>query len=311
MQKKYALVLHGGAGVIPKTIAQDIIDDHNQGLESALTVGLAILKEGGTALDSVEATVKALEDHPRFNAGKGAVFNHDAGHEMDASIMDGQSLACGAVSALTSRKNPIQVARLVMEKTPHVYLGGSGAEAFADACGLERMDSSYFFDQYRYDQFLKARDQGIIALDHNKFDEKNEIKKKGTVGAVAFDQFGNLAAATSTGGMTNKQFGRIGDSPIIGSGTYANNATAGISCTGDGEEYIRHVVAYDIHAQMMYQGKSLKASAYKTVHETLPVDSGGIIAIDSNGDIVMDYNTIGMFRAWASSDGTFEVRIWE
>lgn len=311
MKKKYALVLHGGAGVIPKTIEQAIIDDHIDGLSLALKVGKTVLENGGTALDAVEETVKALEDHPKFNAGKGAVFNHKAEHEMDASIMDGSNLKCGAVSALLSRKNPIQVARLVMEKSNHVYLGGLGAEEFADECGLEKMDKSYFFDQYRYDQFLQAKDQGIVALDHNKFDEKNEIKKKGTVGAVALDSFGNIAAATSTGGMTNKKFGRIGDSPVIGAGTYANNLSAGISCTGDGEEYLRHVVAYDVHAQMIYQNKTLKEAAHKTIHSTLPEDSGGLIAIDLNGNIIMDFNTIGMFRAWADSNGEEAVRIWE
>jgi beta-aspartyl-peptidase (threonine type) len=308
---KFAIALHGGAGVIPKSIDQELIDIHYDGLTHALIVGETILKNGGTALDAVEATVKALEDNPKFNAGKGAVFSHTGDHEMDASIMDGSNLKCGAVSQLTSRKNPIQVARLVMEKTNHVYLGSDGAEAFAEECGLEKMDADYFFDQYRYDQFLQAKDQGVVALDHNKFDDKNQIKKKGTVGAVALDSFGNIAAATSTGGMTNKKFGRIGDSPIIGAGTFADNSTCAISCTGDGEEFIRNVVAYDVHSQIKYQKKSLKDAVAFTIHKTLDDDIGGLIAVNQNGQIVMDFNTIGMFRAWSDSKGDRGVKIWE
>lgn len=311
MKKRYAIALHGGAGVIPKSIDPAISEEYLNGLRNALEAGKAILDKNGSALDAVEATVTELENNVKFNAGKGAVFTHNEEHEMDASIMDGANLKCGAVAALTDRKNPIHIARLVMEKTVHVFLAGKGAEEFADEENIAKVDPSYFYDAYRYEQLQRAKVAGISTLDHSNLGDKNEIRKKGTVGAVAYDCNGNLAAATSTGGMTNKKFGRIGDSAIIGAGNYANNETAAISCTGDGEEFIRHVVAYDIHSQMKYQNKSLKAAVHRTVHQTLARDSGGLIAIDRAGNIILDFNTIGMFRAWSDSNGNEGVKIWD
>lgn len=311
MRPRYAIALHGGAGVIAKTIKKSISEKYLIGLSTALEVGKAILDSNGSALDAVEATVSQLENDAKFNAGKGSVFTHEEEHEMDASIMDGSNLKCGAVAGIRDRKNPIQLARLIMEKTAHVFLAGKGAADFADTENIPKTDQSYFYDQYRYEQLQKAKASGITALDHSNFDDDNKVRKKGTVGAVALDCNGNLAAATSTGGITNKKFGRIGDSPIIGAGNYANNKTAAISCTGDGEEFIRHVVAYDVHSQMKYKNESLKNAAHKTVHQTLAADVGGLIAIDFDGNIILEFNTIGMFRAWSDSSGNEGVKIWE
>lgn len=307
----WSIALHGGAGVIPKTIAHDIKQTYIAGLSAALQIGEFILKNGGSAMDAVEATVIALEDNPRFNAGKGSVFTHDETHEMDASIMDGVTLHCGAVTGLRSRKNPIQIARRVMTDSSHILLSGEGAEAFADSIGFDVMPDDYFFDQYRWEQLQQAKASGQSVLDHSVFEDSDGIQKKGTVGAVARDVNGNLAAATSTGGMTNKRYGRIGDSPIIGAGTYANNSTCAISCTGDGEEFIRAAAAYDVHARMMYAGKSLHDAVHETIHDHLPKDSGGLIAIGADGTIVMEFNSAGMFRAATNSAHEHIVKIWD
>ncbi len=308
--KEFALAVHGGAGVIPRNFADNIKQEYLDGLEAALKVGLVILQKGGASLDAVEATVQTLEDNLKFNAGKGSVFNHEGNHEMDASIMNGIDLSCGAVAGIRGVKNPIKLARLVMEKTVHVALVGLGAEQFAKKMNVEFCDNDYFYSQYRYDQWTKAKEQDSIRLDHS-VDDDSQPKEKGTVGAVALDKNGNLAAATSTGGLTNKKYGRLSDSSQIGCGNYANNKTCAVSCTGTGEEFIRHVVAYDIHSQMFYKGLSLKEAANNVVHQTLKPDDGGIIAVDNLGNIVFDYNSLGMLRAAADSENMYEVKIWE
>ncbi|MCH8126403.1 isoaspartyl peptidase/L-asparaginase [candidate division KSB1 bacterium] len=308
--KEFALAVHGGAGVIPRNFADKIKQEYLDGLEEALKVGLVILQKGGASLDAVEATVKTLEDNLKFNAGKGSVFNHEGNHEMDASIMNGTDLSCGAVAGIRGVKNPIKLARLVMERTVHVALVGLGAEQFAQKMNVEFCDNDYFYSQLRYDQWTKAKERDSIRLDHS-VDDDSQTKEKGTVGAVALDKNGNLAAATSTGGLTNKKYGRLSDSSQIGCGNYANNKTCAVSCTGTGEEFIRHVVAYDIHSQMFYKGLSLEQAAHNVVHQTLKPDDGGIIAVDNLGNIVFDYNSVGMFRAAADSENIYEVKIWE
>lgn len=309
-KKKFAIALHGGAGVIPSDFPNQIKQEYLGGLEAALKVGISILENGGASLDAVEATVQALEDDVKFNAGKGSVFNHEGYHEMDASIMNGFDLSCGAIAGVRRVKNPISLARLVMEKTSHVSLISSGAEQFAKTMGVEFCDNDYFYSQYRYNQWIKASESNTIRLDHS-VDDDTHTKEKGTVGAVALDIHGNLAAATSTGGLTNKKFGRVSDSSVIGCGNYANNKTCAVSCTGTGEEFIRHVVAHDIHSQMLYKGLSLAETAKIVVHETLQPDDGGIIAVDKFGNIVFEYNSVGMFRAAADSGNLYEVKIWD
>ena len=249
---RFAIAVHGGAGTILKSSMTSVLESqYLKGLEDALKSGYEILKKGGSSIDAVEAATISLENFPMFNSGKGSVFNHEGKHEMDASIMEGQFLDAGAISGVSGIKNPIALARLVMEKTEHVYLSGEGAINFAKKIGVKIEEEDYFFNEFRYQQWLDIKDSGAVKLDHSD-------KKFGTVGAVTLDINGNLAAATSTGGMTNKQFGRVGDSSIIGAGTYANNKTCAISCTGHGELFIRSVVAYDISCLMEYKGLSLK-----------------------------------------------------
>lgn len=276
--------------------------EYEQGLTQALRAGLDVLAAGGAALDAVEAAVQVMEEIPLFNCGKGSVFNHAGFHELDASIMDGRNLGCGAAAGLRTVKSPIHLARLVMERSPHVFMAGAGAEEFAAAVNAERVDNSYFSTELRRSQWEKAVADGRLRLDHDGREEK-----MGTVGAVALDMAGNLAAATSTGGITNKQFGRVGDSPVIGAGTYANNATCAVSCTGQGEEFIRRAVAFDVHAQMQYLGLSLQQSADDVVHKKLSQGSGGLIAVDRDGKIATPFNTQGMFRGMANADGLFRV----
>lgn len=261
-------------------------------LDEAITKGHKMLEEGRSSLDVVEEVVKILEDSPLFNAGKGAVFTNEGKNELDASIMDGNSQKAGAVAGLTRIKNPISLARLVMEKSEHVMMIGNGAEVFAQSNGIELVDPSYFYTKNRYEGLLKAQEK----------ERQNKIlkdEKFGTVGCVALDINGNIAAATSTGGMTNKRYGRVGDVPIIGAGTYAKNGVCGVSATGWGEFFIRNVVAYDITAQVMYQSKSLESAAKNTIFEKVGKmgGDGGIIALDNNGNVVMTFNTAGMYRA--------------
>jgi beta-aspartyl-peptidase (threonine type) len=292
------IAVHGGAGTMPKHLMSAETESLcHQALKQALSSGYTVMHAGGSAVDAVETAVKVLEDFPLFNAGKGAVFTNKGNHEMDASIMDGNNLACGAVSGVSHIKNPVQLARCVMDHSEHVFLLGKGAEEFAALHQVPTADDTYFFTQLRYDQWKKALHKSITVLDHV------DDKKFGTVGAVALDAQGNLAAATSTGGMTNKLFGRVGDSPIIGAGTYANNSSVAVSCTGHGEYFIRHVVAYDVHCLVTYKGMSLEEATRHMVMEKLKsADAeGGLIAIDHEGNIALPFNTPGMYRGFMRS----------
>jgi beta-aspartyl-peptidase (threonine type) len=296
----WALAIHGGAGTMPKNIPEAEKEAYLKSLRAALDVGRKVLAGGGTSLDAVEKVVRTLEDDPLFNAGKGAVFTHDGKNELDAAIMDGRDLSCGSVAGLHTIKNPISLARLVMEKSPHVFMVGEGAERFADEMKVERVDPKYFFTQRRWDQ-----------LQEELRKEKGEAKPKGTVGAVALDVHGNLAAATSTGGMTNKRYGRLGDVPVIGAGTYANNLTCAVSATGWGEQFIKHTVAHDISALMEYRGLTLQQAADEVIHRKLQKDDGGVIGVARDGSIALVFNSEGMYRGAADSNGRFDVAIWE
>jgi len=301
---RFAIAIHGGAGTILKssmTPEQDAL--YRTKLAEAVEIGYAILEKGGTSLDAVEAVVQRLEDDSLFNAGKGSVFNSEGKVELDASIMDGNTLKAGAVAALHHVKNPIRLARTVMEKSEHVFFIGDGAEKFAQEHGLELVDESYFFTEARWQSLQKAKAKESLT----------EKEKHGTVGAVALDQHGNLAAATSTGGMTNKKFGRIGDSPIIGAGTYADNETCAISATGHGEYFIRAVVAHDIASLIRYKRLSIQAAAEEVVMNKLAKlgGTGGIIAIDRNANIAMPFNTDGMYRAYKVQGGKTFVAIYK
>ena len=304
MKPQFAIAIHGGAGTILKshfTLEQDAL--YRERLTRALETGYALLECGSTSLDAVEAVVQLLEDDSLFNAGKGAVFNSDGKVELDASIMDGKTLKAGAVAALHHVKNPICLARAVMENSEHVFLIGEGAEQFAKAHQIELVDESYFFTEARWQSLQKARSKEALT----------EKEKHGTVGAVALDQFGNLAAATSTGGMTNKKFGRVGDSPIIGAGTYADNETCAVSATGHGEYFIRAVVAHDIAALMRYKNLSVQAAAEEVIMHKLTKlgGTGGVIAIDRNGNIAMPFNTEGMYRGYKVQGGKTFVAIYK
>lgn len=305
---KYALAIHGGAGTILRsamTPEKEIA--YTKALHDAISTGESILKKGGSSLDAVEFAIRSLEDCPLFNAGKGAVFTNNGRHEMDACIMNGKDLAAGAVAGVSNVKNPIGLSRAVMEKSEHVLLAGSGAIEFAKSIGTEFGDDAYFFVQQRYDQLLQAKESGAVIMDHS------EGKKFGTVGAVALDEHGNLASGTSTGGMTNKKFGRVGDSPIPGAGTYANNRTCAISCTGHGEFFLRAVVAYDISCLMEYKGLSLKQACDVVVMDKLVKigGEGGLIALDAKGNIELPFNSEGMYRAKVSAGEEIFVGIYK
>ena len=256
-------------------------------------------------MDAVEQVIRFLEDDPQFNAGKGAVFNSDGGHELDASIMDGQTKACGAVAGVKTVKNPISLARLVMTKTQHVLLAGDGADRFAKEMKVDTVDQKYFWTEEQHQAWLKAREK----QKQLEGDTPSSTAHKGTVGCVALDKQGNLAAGTSTGGLTNKKYGRVGDSPIIGAGTYADNKTCAVSCTGIGEHFIRNAVAYDVSARMAYKGGSVKEAVSHVIHQILKPGDGGMIALAHDGSISMDFNTPGMARAAADSSGRFEVQL--
>lgn len=293
---KFSIAIHGGAGTIsPDKLTTELEKSYKQGLELALNAGKKILQEGGSSTDAVCAAVVELENNPLFNAGKGSVFNHLGKHEMDASIMEGKNLNAGAVTGIKSIKNPILLANKVMTKSPHVMLMGDGAEQFALSENLEFADENYFYTDFRYEQWNEIKNTENYQLDHTQ----KSNNKMGTVGAVALDIHGNLAAATSTGGMTNKKWGRVGDTPIIGAGTYANNNTCAISCTGHGELFIRSVVAYDISCLMEYAGMSLKEACNKVVLDKLVKinGEGGLVALDNQGNIEMPFNSEGMYRA--------------
>jgi L-asparaginase / beta-aspartyl-peptidase len=321
MNKDFAIVIHGGAGTILKeNMTPELEKLYLEKLNEALRAGYDTLSKGGTSVDAVVVSIKILEDSPLFNAGRGSVFTADGRNEMDASIMDGKTGMAGAVAGIRHVKNPITAARCVMEHSPHVMMAGDGAEKFAMTCNCEFKDTTYFFDQKRWDQLQKIKDTEKQLLDHsdttghvNPIDVEFNDKKFGTVGVVALDMYGNLAAGTSTGGMTNKKYGRIGDSPIIGSGTYANNKTCAVSCTGHGEFFMRKVVAYDVSALMEYKNMSVEDAGYEVVMKKL-VDSGGeggLIAIDVKGNITMPFNTAGMYRGFMKSDGSKSVLIYK
>ncbi len=303
---RYAIAIHGGAGSAPTSFSKEANAERHASMKQALEIGVGILKEGGSSLDAVEAVVTFLEDDPQFNAGKGAVMNAAGGFELDASIMDGKDLSCGAVAGVTTVKNPIGLARKVMTETRHVLLSGPGADTFATEQEVATVEPSYFATPAAKKAWeaARARQQSQSAAPL----ESSHIIK-GTVGCVALDQAGNLAAATSTGGLSNKQFGRVGDSPIVGAGTYADNRTCAVSCTGVGEEFIRRAIAYDIAAQMRYAKTSVEDAVETTLTERLKKGMGGIIAIDKDGTITMQFNTGGMPRAAADSSGRFDV-LW-
>ena len=316
---RYVLVIHGGAGTILKSqMSTEREAAYRATLDRALDTGNAILRRGGTALDAVEACVRLMEDDPLFNAGRGAVFTNEGKNELDAAIMDGSTLAAGAVAGVTNVRHPISAARAVMEKSPHVMMVGAGAEKFAKEQGLEIVDPSYFHTEDRWKglQRVKQRDS-IEALKKNKSSSRVEKvyndEKFGTVGAVALDRHGNLAAATSTGGMTNKRYGRVGDAPIIGAGTYANNKTAAISGTGWGEYFIRLVMAKSVSDMMEFGNMSLAAATGEMINVRLPKlgGDGGLIAVDRDGNIAMPFCTEGMYRGFVKSSGERGVEIYK
>nr|WP_233150474.1 MULTISPECIES: isoaspartyl peptidase/L-asparaginase [Pontibacter] len=318
---KITLVIHGGAGTITKAnMTPEKEKAYKEVLNQALKTGYAILEKGGSSLDAVEATVRVMEDSPLFNAGKGAVFTNEGKNELDAAIMDGKTGKAGAVASLTTVRNPITAARAVMEQSEHVMLIGQGAEKFAKEKGLEIVDPSYFRTETRYQQLqkLKEKEGEKTKLDHDSSGTSStenifvEGEKFGTVGAVALDAYGNLAAATSTGGMTNKRYGRVGDVPIIGAGTYADNNTCAVSATGHGEYFIRSVVAHDIAALMEYKGYSLKKAADEVVMKKLVKrgGEGGVIAVDRDGNVAMPFNSAGMYRGYIKK-GKAEVAIYK
>lgn len=303
---KAVIAIHGGAGAITRSqLSQEQELRYIQALSDIVETGQRMLEDGRNALDVVTEVVRLLEECPLFNAGIGAVYTRDETHELDACVMDGNTLNAGAVAGVSHLRNPILAARLVMEHSPHVMMIGEGAENFAIAQGMERVSADIFSTPERYAQLLAARTVGETVLDHSAspLDENN---KMGTVGAVALDMFGNLAAATSTGGMTNKLPGRVGDSPLVGAGCYANNASVAVSCTGTGEVFIRALAAYDIAALMDYGGLSLSEACERVVMEKLPAlgGSGGLIAIDHEGNVALPFNSEGMYRAWGYAGDT-------
>jgi L-asparaginase / beta-aspartyl-peptidase len=342
-KNKIALAIHGGAGTILKSeMTAELEKEYREALQNALQAGWNILRAKGCALDAVEAATVELENFPLFNAGKGAVFTHDGKHEMDACVMNGKLLRAGAIAFVKNVKNPIKLARLVMERTPHVLLAGKGADEFAKEMEAELETDEYFFTDFRYQQLLKARAAHRVMLDHtieepllieevlgeegekggekdikaeSSANPKSKIqnpKSLGTVGAVACDFEGNLAAATSTGGMTNKKYGRVGDSPIVGLGTYADNQTCAVSCTGHGEFFMLGVTAYDAAARMKYKNLSLQDAARETIDYLTQIGGeGGLIAVDALGNVALPFNSAGMYRGYITADNEPVVEIYK
>lgn len=310
MNNKFSIAIHGGAGTLVKgMMTPELEARYRNDLQAAMDAGYAVLENGKSAVDAVEAAVVALENSPLFNAGKGAVFTATGTHEMDASIMDGKTLNAGAVSLITGIKNPVSLSRDVMEKSEHVFLAGDGAHEFAKELNYKFEDASYFYDEFRHNQWLEIKDTDSFQLDHST----KKDSKFGTVGAVACDKHGNIAAATSTGGMTNKKWGRVGDSPMVGAGNYAHNKTCAISCTGSGEFFIRGVVAYDVACLMEHKGMTVDEAAREVIHKRILEigGDGGLIAVDALGNVSMPFNTEGMYRASKSSSGEEEVSIYK
>jgi beta-aspartyl-peptidase (threonine type) len=306
---KIMIVIHGGAGTILKSnMSPEMEKQYTEALTEALNAGYAVLKNGGTSLDAVEKSINYMEDSPLFNAGKGAVFTHEGTNEMDASVMDGKTLKAGAVAVVKHIKNPISLARMVMEKSPHVMLVGDGAEAFAKEHGMALVPTDYFYTERRWKELQKAKEEEMKGAQGDTTE-----KKHGTVGCVALDQWGNLAAGTSTGGITNKKFGRVGDSPIIGAGTYADNNTCAVSATGHGEDFIRMVVGHEIASLMALKGMTVQQAADTVVMKMLPAigGDGGVIALDRDGNFAMPFNTTGMYRAYIGDDGNPVVKIYK
>ena len=301
----FVLAIHGGAGVVDRSsMTQEMERAYRTGLQEALESGRSVLTEGGTSLDAVVAAVTTLEDNPLFNAGRGATFTADGTNELDAAVMEGATLKAGAVTLVSTVKNPVKLARLVMENTAHVMLAGDGAEALARRHGLEIVEPSYFFTERRWETLQRVKNAARVL---------NEADKHGTVGAVALDRHGNLAAATSTGGFNNKLVGRVGDTPLVGAGTYANNATAAVSCTGQGEYFIRAVAAYSVSALMELKGWTVEQAASSVIRERLAQlgGTGGLIALDRNGNVAMPFSTPGMYRGYLKADGGSTVQIFK
>jgi len=312
---KISIAIHGGAGTILKDLMTPELEAaYQQGLTDALDAGYAVLESGGTAVAAVQAAVVALEDNLLFNAGRGSVFTRQGLHEMDASIMSGKDLGAGAVAGARNIRNPVLLAAEVMQHSNHVFLCGAGANDFAVQRKVKLEPDEYFFSQFRYEQWKQMMGSDGYSLDHSdsKVEALMKDKKFGTVGAVACDANGNIAAATSTGGMTNKKYGRIGDSPVIGAGNYANNKTCAISCTGHGEPFIKAVAAYDVSCLMEYKNLSLQEAMNETVNKKLVAieGEGGMIGVDAKGNISMQFNTAGMYRAAKDSDGLYVVKIY-
>ncbi len=316
MTENFTIVVHGGAGTILKEdMTPELEQAYLAGLQQALDVSYAVLEQGGTAVNAVKAAIVVLEDNVLFNAGRGSVFTKKGLQEMDAAIMDGETLEAGSVAAIRNVRNPIELATEVMRNSNHVFLSGKGANDFAIKQGIKLEPDEYFFSQFRYDQWKAIRDSDNYSLDHtnHQLEELMRDKKFGTVGAVACDTKGNIAGATSTGGMTNKKYGRIGDSPLIGSGTYANNKTCAISCTGHGEMFIRTVASYDVSCLMEYKGLSLQEAMEVVVHDKLIKlqGEGGMIGVDAQGNAAMVFNSAGMYRGVKNSRGRNEVFIYK
>ncbi|MBB5703222.1 isoaspartyl peptidase/L-asparaginase-like protein (Ntn-hydrolase superfamily) [Ochrobactrum daejeonense] len=302
------IALHGGAGTILKTnMTPEKEAAYHAGLRACLQAGLDVLRDGGKSLDAVTASVIALEENPLFNAGRGAVFTTDETHEMDAAIMDGATRACGAISGICGPRNPVLAARAIMEQTEHVFLAGQGAKRFCETAGLEMVAPDWFSTEQR----RKALHDEMARRESGASDDGDPARKHGTVGAVALDRFGHLAAATSTGGMTAKTPGRVGDSPVIGAGTWADDRTAALSATGHGEYFIRWAVGHEIDARMRWAGQSLEEAAGNVVRELGEIGgSGGLVAVDRQGNISLPFNSPGMYRAWCGADGTIHTGIY-
>tara|TARA_B110000967_G_scaffold137181_1_gene140111 strand:+ start:1179 stop:2258 length:1080 start_codon:yes stop_codon:yes gene_type:complete len=315
----FAIIIHGGAGtILKKNMSDEKEAEYAAKLEEAIKVGYTILKNGGTSQEAVMKTIQIMEESPLFNAGKGAVFTNEGTNELDASFMDGKTLNAGAVAGVTNVKSPIELAIKVMTDSDHVMLSGKGASIFAEEKGLEIVDPSYFFTERRFQSLQRIKDREKTELDHDDktaafYDADIKNAKFGTVGCVALDKNRNIAAGTSTGGMTNKRWGRIGDAPIIGSGTYANNKTCGVSSTGWGEYFIRNQVAYDISAQMEYKKIALKEATKDVIQNKLTAlgGTGGVVALDKNGNMSFEFNTAGMYRASMNDKGELLVKIYK